>query len=81
MHKKSTVNSVQILAVDASDFAKLVGVSLRHIRRMESAGMIGPRPLRFGRSVRYSLLEVQKWIKAGAPARVLWEQLEQGADG
>ena len=72
----------QTLAVDAATLATSLGVSLRHLRRMEASGALGPRPLRFGRSVRYSVAEVQEWIRAGAPDRKTWQQIktEEGDD-
>ena len=63
-------------ALTARDVAEQLGVSLRHIRRMESAQMVGPRPFRLGRCLRYSSKEIYEWIEAGAPSRRQWEQIK-----
>lgn len=59
-----------------SDLARLLQVSLRHIAAMHASGRLGPRPLRFGRVVRYLASETQEWLAAGAPARDLWEAMK-----
>lgn len=64
------------LAVSARQLATRMGVSLRHIRRADSAGLI-PRPVHIGRSVRWPLEEINGWLKAGAPDRRRWEQIRQ----
>ena len=53
-------------AIGASDLARRVGVSLRHVRRMDSMGKI-PKPVRIGKSVRWVVSEIEAWLKAGAP--------------
>ena len=63
------------LALSASQLANQLGVSLRHIRRMDSAQML-PRPIRLGRSIRWPVEEVHNWLKNGAPDRRRWEQIK-----
>ena len=73
----------QPLACSAQQLAHRLGVSLRHVRRMDSAGLL-PKPVRLGRSVRWPVDEVQTWLKAGAPNRRRWEQIkgrQAGRDG
>jgi excisionase family DNA binding protein len=53
------------LALSARELAARMGLSLRHIRRSDSAGWI-PRPIRIGRSVRWPVDEVQAWMTEGA---------------
>ena len=60
------------LAVDARGLAEMLGVSLRHVRRMDSAGEI-PKGVRLGRAVRWSVEEIHAWLRAGAPDRKSWE--------
>lgn len=66
-------------AIGAKDLAHMLGVSLRHVRRLESAGRIGPEPVRLGRCVRYLTSQISAWLEAGAPDRATW-LAEQGGD-
>jgi len=63
------------LALSARELAGRLGVSLRHVRRMDSAGML-PRPCRLGRAVRWPTETIDAWLRAGAPDRRRWEQVE-----
>jgi len=69
----------QSLAFSAAELADRFSVSLRHIRRMDSAGKL-PRPIRLGASVRWPVAEIEAWLAAGAPDRRIWEQVK-GAEG
>jgi len=60
------------LAYSARQLAERLGVSLRHVRRMDSAGLL-PRPCRLGRAVRWPAEDVQAWLRAGSPDRRHWE--------
>ena len=64
------------LALSARQLADRLGVSLRHVRRMDSAQLL-PKPIRLGRSVRWPVDEVHGWMKAGAPDRRRWETIRQ----
>ena len=70
--KKSGV----VLALSASDLACNLGVSLRHIRRMDSSGKL-PRPIKLGASVRWPVAEIEQWLAAGAPDRRTWQAMKQ----
>lgn len=61
--------------VSAKELAGLMGVSLRHVRRLDSAGKL-PRPIRIGGSVRWLITEVKDWLNAGAPDRKAWEAMK-----
>ena len=64
------------LAYSAQQLAdRLGGVSLRHIRRQDSAGKL-PKPIRLGRSVLWVAQEIEDWLAAGAPDRQRWEVLK-----
>ncbi len=63
------------LAFSAQQLADRLGVSLRHLRRCDSAGKL-PRPIRLGRSVRWPVAEIEQWMAAGAPDRRTWEALK-----
>jgi len=65
------------IALSAEDLAQRLGVSLRHIRRMNSAHRL-PRPVRIGHSVRWLAEEIDAWLKAGAPDRKTWEAMRGG---
>ena len=62
------------LALDARQLGNALNLSLRAIRRADSAGRL-PRPVRVGRSVRWPVEEIRRWLAAGAPRREVWEQL------
>jgi len=64
------------LAFSATELADRLGVSLRHVRRMDAAQLL-PKPIRLGRSVRWPVDEMGAWLKAGAPDRRRWEQLRE----
>lgn len=72
------------LAITLSELAELLRVSHRHLERLEAAGKIGPRPIRFGRSKRY-LLDgtggIRAWLAAGAPDRREWEARQRMQGG
>jgi len=61
------------MAVNAKELAKMLGVSLRHIRRMDAAGKL-PRPVTIGHTKRWLVAEIGEWLEAGAPDRAAWEQ-------
>lgn len=63
------------LAYDAATLARLLGVSVRHIRRMDASGLL-PKPVRFGRSKRWVAETIQQWLRAGSPPRAEWESIE-----
>lgn len=61
------------MAISAKEFARLLGVSLRQIWRLNATGKL-PRPVRLGGSVRWNRAEVMQWFnEAGCPDRQTWE--------
>ena len=62
------------LAFCATDLATRLQVSLRHIRRLDSAAKL-PKPVRLGRSVRWPVTEIESWLDAGAPDRQKWQAM------
>jgi excisionase family DNA binding protein len=52
--------------LNAEQFAKLLGVSSRHVRRLVDEGK-APQPVRLGRSCRWSQQAVEAWIADGCP--------------
>jgi excisionase family DNA binding protein len=63
------------LAFSASELADRLGISLRHVQRLDAAGKI-PSPVRLGRSVRWPVAEVEHWLAAGAPDRKMWDAMK-----
>lgn len=66
----------EVLAYDAKQLAERLGVSLRHVRRMDRAGHL-PAPVRLGASVRWPVREVEAWLLAGAPERRNWNAIRK----
>lgn len=60
------------LAVSHDRAAEMLGVSPAHLSNLRAAGKFGPRPIRLGRSVRFSVREITDWIAAGAPSADKW---------
>ena len=63
------------LALSADGLAQMLGVSLRHVRRMDSSAKL-PRPIRLGASVRWTVAEIEAWLAAGAPDRRTWQAMK-----
>ena len=78
MSTTSHATETERLAVPAADVAKMLGISERHLWALNSSGRL-PRPLRFGRAVRWSVAELRAWMAAGAPERSRWEIIRQDA--
>jgi excisionase family DNA binding protein len=63
---------VEPLVLTPEELAKALGISRAHLFRLHSRGLL-PRPLRFGRSLRWDRSTVTQWLAAGAPSRDRWE--------
>jgi len=64
------------MAVPASEVAKILGISVRHVWALLAQGRL-PRPVRLGRSVRWNVEELRAWLAAGAPDAEMWQQSRQ----
>ena len=64
------------LACSADELAQRLGISVRHLRRMDASGLL-PSPVRLGRSVRWPVAEIDEWLAAGAPDRKTWTKQKQ----
>ena len=71
-----TAATYKMLAVDAKRLAELLAVSLRTVRRLDSAGKL-PRPVRIGGAVRWRLDEITAWLASDCPDRNRWEAMRQ----
>lgn len=59
------------LLIDVDEVARLLSISRRTVLRADSAGKI-PAPRRIGRCLRWSRLELSRWIDSGCPPRQKW---------
>jgi len=60
------------LTVDTASLAKLLGISDSHLHTLKRSGRLGPTAIKLGRSRRYLITEIQRWLEAGAPSRTVW---------
>lgn len=84
LHEPGTSTPTTTFAVDTFELAELLGVSERHVQRLDAAGKIGPRAIRLGRSKRYVLdgpNGIKAWLGAGAPDRREWEARQRMQGG
>ncbi len=56
----------QPLLIDSRQVGELLNLSTRTVWRLLSAGKL-PRPVRIGRSVRWSRSDLETWIANGCP--------------
>ena len=75
MSNNTQTQSSERLAIPASEAAKLLGISERHLWALNTSARL-PRPIRLGRSVRWNRAELEAWLVAGAPRRDRWEQIK-----
>lgn len=64
--------SPELLTLPAPAIARMLGISTRHLRALDSSGRV-PRPIRLGSRVLWSADEIRRWVEAGSPARDRWE--------
>lgn len=67
------------MALTSADLAEELSISERHVHNLNSTQRL-PRPIRLGRSVRWSADELRDWLDAGAPPRDQWEAMRNGGD-
>lgn len=59
------------LLVDSNEVAKLLKVSARTVWTMQNSGNM-PKPIRFGRAVRWGYAEIKAWVDEGCPPKDEW---------
>jgi hypothetical protein len=64
------------LLLDMADLAGLLGLSVRHLRRMDCVGDI-PGRVTVGRRVKYQTEIIREWVRAGLPDRETWAALQR----
>ena len=74
---KSSNNVERTSLLTAKQLARYMNVSLRHVRRLDSAGKL-PKPVRLGHSVRWPISEIEKFIEMGCPNRRDFETRRRG---
>ena len=62
------------------DLAKRLQCTQRHVQNLNAQGRI-PSPIKLGRCVRWSAVEIDNWAAAGCPIRDLWETMKAEASG
>ena len=69
------------LLLSRAEAAAALGVGLRTFDRLESAGKIGPRPVKLGGSIRYSARALDAWIASAVrselPDREQWSLIQK----
>lgn len=70
--------SPEKLLLSAGEAAQTLGISRSLFYGLHSSGQIGPMPVKLGGRVLYRRAELEKWVRAGCPARERWEQVRGG---
>jgi hypothetical protein len=63
------------LLIDVADLARLTGLSVRHLRRLDSSRDIPGRVVH-GRRVLFQSEVIRAWVRAGLPDREHWALLQ-----
>ena len=66
------------LLVNMEDAARMLGMSKTAFKTHLASGRIGPKPIRFGRSVRFSVAELSDWCAQDCLARERWLEVRAG---
>lgn len=67
------------IAISASELAEQLGVSKRHIERLDAQGKL-PAPARIGHAKRWPVDEIDKWLHEGCPNRERWADMRDAAE-
>lgn len=62
------------LCIDRLGLARMLGISERQVSRLSDAGKL-PQALSLGGCKRWSIEEIEAWVRAGCPRRAQWENL------
>lgn len=65
------------LLLDTKQVAELLGIGERTLWRWSRSG-IAPRPIKIGKTVRFSADEIREWVAKGCPHERQWEHLKKG---
>jgi len=72
--KQNKANETSMTA-SAKQVAAILGVSVRQVWRLDSAGKL-PKKFRIGGSCKWLRSEIESWVSAGCPDRQAWEVLQ-----
>lgn len=70
-----TISTENAVLIDADQLGEILGVSRTTVWRMASEGRT-PCAIRLRKSVRWSRLEIDRWIAAGCPDRRTWQRIK-----
>lgn len=73
MSKEVTAN-VQLL-MSPAEVAQILSISRASLYSLMAAGLLGPEPLKLGRSTRFRRAEIIDWVNSNAPNRERWQEL------
>lgn len=76
--RQASPSGIAELCLNIKQLAAVLGVSSRHIERLDSSGQL-PKPLRLGRAKRWRTSEIGAWLEAGCPDRQAWRAMRGGA--
>lgn len=63
------------LMIRAPEAARLLGISLRHLKSLNSSGRL-PGPIRLGKAACWRVEELRQWVEAGCPERTKWAAIQ-----
>jgi predicted DNA-binding transcriptional regulator AlpA len=69
MHLQQGFSKMATALITTNQFAEMLNISTRQLHRMRSKGTI-IQPIKLGRMTRWSLEEVEEWIRTGCPLPV-----------
>ena len=69
---KSSTTPLVSVAISARELAALLGISTRHVWRMNACGKLGPKKRKLAGSSKWDRQECMNWWNAGAPDRTTW---------
>ncbi len=68
----------KVVLLTAPKLASWLDISRRKVATMQSAGLL-PKEVRMGRSVRWRVEDIEKWIAMGCPSREQFEAAKGAA--
>lgn len=63
--------------LDARQAAQMLGVGESTFHRHRALGLIGPKPIKLGGSIRWDAVHMGQWIDAGCPDSKTWEAIHE----
>ncbi len=74
--KLTELTSGNQLLLSATDAAHCLGISRTLFYELMNRGQL-PRPIRFGKRLLWSVMELKQWITAGCPTGDKWELIKK----